>query len=189
MTIAERPSFINLPEAVSYLNEPTMAELIADTDPVKERIKCYGRALACMIDDSKFNPDLVIGIAKGGVPYAEAIADLLTVPMLKLPVTKNGSGRPMDPQGLHLSYHDLKTKRILLVDDYTKDGATIYKSKGYFQSYGYRSETGDPRIRAAAVFNFDRGLDGLVDYTLFKNRWSVQEATNPIFPSFSPLEK
>lgn len=86
-----------------------------------------------------FKPELVIGVARGGIVPASMIATNLSLPLLFISVTRSIEAitwlaAPSD------DILDTLTKRkitVLLVDDIISSGETIYKTKQYLENMGF----------------------------------------------------
>ena len=89
----------------------------------------YGRladSLSVRIKSSGSEFDLVIGIARGGVPLAMVIADRIGVKMDMINVKSyTGIGRRVKPKILSTLMDGVKGRRILLVDDLVDHGETM----------------------------------------------------------------
>jgi len=91
---------------------------------------------------SKLQPDIIVGIARGGTPYTIGtfiytalpydliFPDLLDKPLIdmyKKPVIR-GFDRPRE-------YEDLKDKKVTLIDDYIKNGNVMTKCVNFIKRY------------------------------------------------------
>lgn len=88
----------------------------------------------------KYSPDLAVGIARGGVILAAAVAFRLGVPLETIKASLYNDEKPAkekhaSPQmgGVHA---DVKGKRILLVDDVSNTGRTLSAVKGALLAAG-----------------------------------------------------
>ena len=99
--------------------------------------------------------DLVIGIARGGLPVAMVVSDHLGVKIDFINVKSySGIGQRGTPRILSTVTDAIKGKSVLLVDDLVDHGDTLETVKKYLDQQ-------DPRLLEAAV--------------LFKKPWSKAE--------------
>lgn len=94
------------------------------------------RALAAQIG-KKFQPDLVVGIAKGGVFAGGALAAALQAEFLPVRLEKRRrDAAPMPEAGEQLP--DLSGLRVLVVDDVSSTGGTLAKARVLCRKAGSR---------------------------------------------------
>jgi len=99
--------------------------------------------------------DLVIGIARGGLPVAMVVSDHLNVKIDFINVKSySGIAKRGDPQILSTLTEGIGGKKVLLVDDLVDQGDTMRIVKGYLSQQ-------KPRLLQTAV--------------LFKKPWSRTE--------------
>ena len=99
--------------------------------------------------------DLVIGIARGGLPVAMVVSDHLGVKIDFINVKSySGIGQRGVPRILSTVTDEIKGKSVLLVDDLVDQGDTLETVENYLEQQ-------DPRLLEAAV--------------LFKKPWSKAE--------------
>lgn len=110
----------------------------------------YGRmayALTGKIRKSNKKFDLVIGIARGGVPLAMVISDQLGVKIDIINVKSyTGIRQRGKPKVLSTLTDGVKGRRILLVDDLIEDGNTMKMMTGYVKAMKPKS------LMTAALF-------------------------------------
>jgi uncharacterized protein len=94
------------------------------------------RALAATIDE-EFRPDVVIGIAKGGVFVGGALAAALGADFHPVRIEKRRRD-PGPPPGPTPQLPDLTGKRALVVDDVAASGATLAKARALARKAGAR---------------------------------------------------
>ncbi len=112
-------------------------------------------ALAEKVRSSGTAFDLVIGIARGGIPVAMVVADHLGVPIDFINVKSySGIAERTEPRILSTLTDGIHAKNILLVDDLVDHGATLELVKGYLNGQ-------NPHMLVTAV--------------LFKKPWSKSE--------------
>jgi uncharacterized protein len=91
--------------------------------------------------------DLVIGIARGGIPVAMVVADLLGISIDFLNVKSyTDVGERVKPQILTTITEDISGKRVLLVDDLVDGGDTMETVTRYLHSEGPKT------IKTAVLF-------------------------------------
>jgi len=118
----------------------------------------YGNLAAALAEKVRANGkhyDLVVGIARGGIPVAMAVSDHLNVKIDFVNVKSyTDFGKRTAPRILSTLTEDIEGKDILLVDDLVDQGDTLASMKKYL---------GDqkPRILDTAV--------------MFKKPWSKTE--------------
>ena len=89
-------------------------------------------ALAEKIRASSKHYDLVVGIARGGIPVAMAVADHLNVKIDFVNVKSyTDFGNRTSPRILSTLTEDIEGKDILLVDDLVDQGETLTSMKKY----------------------------------------------------------
>jgi hypoxanthine phosphoribosyltransferase len=99
--------------------------------------------------------DLIIGIARGGIPVAMVVSDHLDVKLDIINVKSyNGIAERNPPRILTTLTEAVKGKNVLLVDDLVDEGETMTTVSNYLQSQG-------PNLLKTAV--------------LFKKPWSKKE--------------
>lgn len=92
-------------------------------------------------------PDLIIGIARGGLSVAHILSDLLSLPVASFTVSSYHELKRKDT--LTLTYGiggKLNGKHVLLVDDVSDSGRTFVRAKKYL------CKNGAEKITTAAVF-------------------------------------
>lgn len=91
--------------------------------------------------------DLVIGIARGGIPVAMVVADRMGIRIDFVNVKSyTDVGERVKPQILTTITEDIRGKRVLLVDDLVDRGDTMDTVTAYLRSEGPKS------IRTAVLF-------------------------------------
>lgn len=124
-----------------YINWPEYGNL---AEALAEKVRSTGRSY-----------DLVIGIARGGVPVAMVVSDHLGVKIDFINVKSySGIAERSSPRILSTLTEDIRGKSILLVDDLVDHGVTLEMVKGYLNEMG-------PKVLETAV--------------LFKKPWSRAE--------------
>ena len=104
-----------------------------------EHINTLSRIVAKNMRMSGFQPDMIIGLARGGFVPSRNLADLLGVKDLVsikvghwgVTATKDGKAELKYPIKI-----DLTGKKILIVDDITDTGDSMILAKDYVQSLG-----------------------------------------------------
>jgi hypoxanthine phosphoribosyltransferase len=96
--------------------------------PTWEKIQRYAQNLGGKIQRSKFNPDIIVGISRGGWIPARIISDFLENPRLAnisvkfYETIEETKKEPIITQPISLS---IENKRILLVDDVADTGKSL----------------------------------------------------------------
>lgn len=105
------------------------------------------RDVALAIRVSGFQPDIVVGIARGGFVPARILCDYLGVMELASFRIEHYRGQQMEAQARvrHPLSVDVKGKRVLVVDDLSDTGETFEVAAGYLQ------ELGATEVRTAAL--------------------------------------
>jgi hypoxanthine phosphoribosyltransferase len=112
-------------------------------------------ALAEKVRSSGKRFDLVIGIARGGIPVAMVVSDHLGVKIDFINVKSySGIAERTSPKILSTLTEAIKAKTILLVDDLVDHGVTMERVRRYLEEQG-------PKLLETAV--------------LFKKPWSKVE--------------
>ena len=103
--------------------------------------------LAELVAARKETFDLVIGIARGGMPVAMVVADTLGVKVDFLNVKSyTDVGQREKPKILSTITENITDKRILVVDDLVDGGATMESITEYLSTQGPKS------VRTAVLF-------------------------------------
>ncbi len=132
----------------------------------------YSEKLAQLVIDGKGQGiDIVIGIARGGLPLSMVVSDRLRVPIDFINIKSyKGIGLRESPQILSILYENLSGKVTLLVDDIVDEGDTMKVAIEHIQS------TFKPKqILTAALFT--------KPWSKFKPNFSVEVSSDWIvFP-------
>jgi hypoxanthine phosphoribosyltransferase len=105
------------------------------------------QALAEKVRSSGKTFDLVIGIARGGIPVAMVVSDYLGIEIDTITVKSySGIGERGSIRILSTLIEDIKGKRVLLVDDLVDQGDTMIRLKGFL------SEKGAKDVETAVLF-------------------------------------
>ncbi|MGD0396921.1 MAG: phosphoribosyltransferase family protein [Nitrososphaerales archaeon] len=104
-------------------------------------------ALAEKVRSSGKTFDLVIGVARGGIPVAMVVSDRLGVKIDTITVKSySGIAERSSIKILSTLIEDIKGKRVLLVDDLVDQGDTMIGVKGFV------SEKGAKVVETAVLF-------------------------------------
>ena len=95
------------------------------------------RALALRIHE-KFEPDAVVGIAKGGVFVGGALAGALGAEFYPVRIEKRRRDAGTPSQALATELPDLTGRRVLVVDDVASSGATLARARALARKAGAR---------------------------------------------------
>ncbi len=104
-------------------------------------------ALAVKVSSSHEVFDLVVGIARGGIPVAMVVSDRLNVPIDFINVKSyTGIARRGAPRIVSTLTENISGKSVLLVDDLVDQGDTLAFLKSHLESMGPK------RLRTAVLF-------------------------------------
>lgn len=86
-----------------------------------------------------YNPELVIGISRGGIVPASMVSSTLSLPLLLISVTRSVEEITWlsAPQKNILDTLKNRHIRVLLVDDMISSGETIFKTKKFLEKMGF----------------------------------------------------
>ncbi len=111
------------------------------------RYGTMANSLASMVKAKGTKFDIVIGIARGGIPLAMVIADAIEVRMDIINVKSyTGIRQRGKPMILSTLTSGIKGKRVLLVDDLIEEGETMHTVLGFL------SKEKPLEIRTAVLF-------------------------------------
>lgn len=100
----------------------------------------YTQELTELIADSGFKPELIVGIARGGLIPAALLAIRLRLPLISMGVAKKDQERQIVPNPL-VNYENLKDKKILLVEDMFEAGKSADTAQKFLQENGAEVKT------------------------------------------------
>lgn len=124
----------------------------------------------------RFKIDLVIGIARGGLPLSLVVADRLGVPIDFINVKSyKGIGIRDKPKVLSTLSDDLSGKSILIVDDLVDEGDTMKIALEFIRRNFYATKiyTAALFIKPWSQFKPDIYLDQVEEWIVFP--WEVGE--------------
>jgi hypoxanthine phosphoribosyltransferase len=154
--------------------------------PSWERIHWFSIEVAEEVKRSKFNPDIIVGISRGGWVPARIISDLFEKAVLanvsvefyeQLGETK---GKPTITQPISIS---VKEKKLLLVDDVADTGQSLALVKKYLK------DVGALEIKIASVY-YKPWSTVIPDYYRKETNlwiifpWEIKESLRKIFEKF-----
>ena len=127
------------------------------------------RKLAARVGES-FRPQLVVGIAKGGLVVGGAVAAALDVDFYPVRIEARGRDASPSPHLPAASDHlpEVTGKRVLVVDDVCQTGRTLERARSLLR------RGGSPAVRTAALVSRPRG--GRPDFS------AVQTGDVAVFP-------
>ena len=126
--------------------------------------------------------DLVIGIARGGIPVAMVVADQLGTRIDFLNVKSyTDVGERVKPRILTTITEEISGKRVLLVDDLVDGGATMETVTRYLQSEGPKSlKTAVLYTKPWSTFRPDYALEVVDSWIVFPyERGEVRRSRSP----------
>lgn len=124
------------------------------THPSYDNINYALKQLIEYLDRSNFQPEVVVGLARGGLHLALCVSHSLHIPMAALHYSsKKGKGddRNHVNQFIDLSMY----KRILVVDDITDSGHSMKEVHEHYSSRGFDIKTGTIYHKESSVFTPD----------------------------------
>jgi len=119
-----------------------------------EELVVYLRSIANKIQTLEEKPDIIVGIARGGLSIAHILSDMLNLPVASFTVS---SYKDVNERG-ELNFHfnlggRLDGKHVLVVDDVSDTGTTFIRATEYVTSLGARKvTTASVFIKPASVF-------------------------------------
>ncbi len=138
------------------------------------------RKLALAVRDSGFDPDVVIGVARGGWPAARIVSDWLGRPnLLSIRLERySGVDKAEGVKVRHGLQEDLGGKRVLIVDDVNDTGATLAAAKAYVMTHSRPAEVrvGVLHHKITARFKPDYAVRRVVKWRWILYPWSVIES-------------
>lgn len=155
--------------------------------PVKlvswNEVVVWSKQLAERIIESGYQPDVIVGIARGGVTPARLLCDFLGVMDLltiKVEHWVETAGHLEDAIVKYPFTANLERKKVLLVDDICDTGRSIIVSKEYIEK---NSRPGELRvatmqyIKPVAKFKPDYYVDEVVEWVWYLYPWNQMEDT------------
>lgn len=147
----------------------------------------YVERLATVILDSGELPDLVVGIARGGIPLAMVVADRLGVPIDFVNVKSYaGIQERGQPKILSTLIEDIHGRNVLVVDDLVDEGDTMETIVAYLaKNSPKRIVTAVLFIKPWSRFKPDFYLETVDRWVVFP--WELREFGEKL-PTTSPAE-
>jgi hypoxanthine phosphoribosyltransferase len=143
----------------------------------------WSKKLARKIVDSGYQPDVIIGIARGGVTPARLLCDYLGVMDLltiKVEHWVETAGHLEDAIVKYPFTVNLEKKKVLLVDDICDTGRSIIVSKEYIERNSKPEQLRVATmqyIKPVAKFVPDYYVDEVVDWVWYLYPWNQMEDT------------
>jgi len=143
----------------------------------------WSKKLARKIVDSGYQPDVIIGIARGGVTPARLLCDYLGVMDLltiKVEHWVETAGHLEDAIVKYPFTANLEKKKVLLVDDICDTGRSIIVSKEYIEKNNKPEQLKVATmqyIKPVAKFVPDYYVDEVVDWVWYLYPWNQMEDT------------
>jgi len=143
----------------------------------------WSKKLARKIVDSGYQPDVIIGIARGGVTPARLLCDYLGVMDLltiKVEHWVETAGHLEDAIVKYPFTANLEKKKVLLVDDICDTGRSIIVSKEYIERNSKPEQLRVATmqyIKPVAKFVPDYYVDEVVDWVWYLYPWNQMEDT------------
>ena len=134
--------------------------------------KFHGLCKSLAIATSKFNPDIVLGIARGGLYPATLISHLLQKELYPIRLSRrvNDIVRYQHPVWFVTIPGSIKGKRVLVVDEICDSGETLNLVKNE------ALKMGAIEVKSAVLYSHKKGKDipdfiGLITNKLILNPW------------------
>ncbi|MCD6503180.1 MAG: phosphoribosyltransferase [Thermoplasmata archaeon] len=127
--------------------------------------------IALKLRETEFHPDLIVAIARGGLIPGVRLSHILRVPMRSIHMTfydehDNRLERPILLIPLQTP-HEVKGKKVLLVDDIADTGLTLKNALEYLKSLGVKE------VKIATIAYKPSSIV-IPDFYLFTtNKWVV----------------
>lgn len=129
---------------------------------------CKGLALAA----SNFEPEMILGIARGGLYAATLLSHLLRVDLYPIRLTRRHNDRVVydTPRWIINPPAEVKDKRVLIVDEICSEGITLQMAVGETQTLGAKE------IKTAVMYSHTWGKQipdyiGILSDELIMNPW------------------
>jgi len=133
------------------------------------------RELAARISD-RFQPDLVLGVARGGIVVGGALASPLRAEFLPVRVEKRARDR-RGPATFRVP--EARGRRVLVVDDVTNSGATLEKARKLAQRSGAREVQTAALVTRPGRFRPDWGSLETSQLIVFPWDYQLGESSGP----------
>lgn len=154
--------------------------------PSWERIQWFSIEIAEEVKRSKYNPDVIVGISRGGWIPARIISDVIEKAVLANVSVKfyeqlgETKGKPTITQPITIS---VKEKKLLLVDDVADTGQSLVLVKKYLK------DKGASEIKIASIYYKPWSII-IPDYYRKETNlwiifpWEIKESIRKIFEKF-----
>ena len=154
--------------------------------PSWERIHWFSIEVAQEVKRSRYNPDIIVGISRGGWVPARIISDLLEKAVLANVSVEfyeqlgETIGKPTITQPISIS---VKEKKLLLVDDVADTGQSLVLVKKYLK------DEGASEIKIASIY-YKPWSNVIPDYYQKETNlwiifpWGIKESLRKIFEKF-----
>lgn len=125
----ERATDEGMPERQAYASRKFVKS------PSWEDIQRYADSLAEMIIKSGFDPDIVVGIQRGGFMPAAMLAYRLNKPLGSIEVIKEGESRRIG-RLIGVNLKELNGKRVVLTEDMFETGTSAQTGRDKLEQHG-----------------------------------------------------
>ncbi|KUG27227.1 xanthine-guanine phosphoribosyltransferase [hydrocarbon metagenome] len=149
------------------------------------------RKLADTVCASGFDPEIVVGVARGGWPPARIVSDWLGRPRLLSIRLEHYQGidHGVEAAVRHGLPENVAGKRVLIVDDVNDTGVTLSVAKAYVQNEGAPAEVrvGVLHHKITAKFKPDYAATRMRTWRWVFYPWSVIESLVSLFGKIENL--
>ncbi len=149
------------------------------------------RKLADAVGSSGFDPEIVVGVARGGWPPARIVSDWLGRPnLLSIRLARyHGIDHDRGAAIRHTLQESVADRRVLIVDDVNDTGVTLSMAKKYVLTQGAPAEVrvGVLHHKISAIFRPDYAARRMTTWRWVLYPWSVIESLVSLFGKIENL--
>jgi hypoxanthine phosphoribosyltransferase len=149
------------------------------------------RKLADAVGASGFDPEIIVGVARGGWPPARIVSDWLGRPnLLSIRLARyHGIDHDRGADICHVLQESVADRRVLIVDDVNDTGVTLSVAKKYVLTQGAPAEVrvGVLHHKISATFRPDYAARRMASWRWVLYPWSVIESLVSLFGKIENL--